>query len=117
MIDTWVTDAEVESATRKLPVSFRFTFYVFFFPLLRSDKTCNFHQLQLVVYERGYKFKSAEEKQATGRISATQEGRQLSLPPSVLGTKRQFGAKSKTLELDFFLVLKTILFPLCCLTH
>lgn len=34
--------------------------FMYFFSLLRSDKACNFHQLQQATYERGCKFSSVE---------------------------------------------------------
>lgn len=66
-----------------MPISFRFTFYVFFF-LLRSDKTCNFHHLPPVMYERGYKFSSVGEKQVVGRADITTEKQTASPVPFTL---------------------------------
>ena len=78
--------------TRKLPISFRFTFSVFFF-LLRSDKTCNFHRLQPVMRERGSKCSSVKEKQVMGRTDMPQTASQL---PAALALEMAGHLQAKT---------------------
>lgn len=109
-----VTYTEIESGTRKLPISFRFTFYMFFF-LLRSNKTCNFHPLQPVMYERGYKFSSVEAKQVMGRGITPGKRRQPSPPPSALLYERwSFSGQAPNPRTEIHASLKwycSLLFP------
>lgn len=97
-----VTSTEVESSTRKLPVSFRSTFYVFFSPL-RSDKTCHFHQLQSAMCERGYTFRSVEEKQATGRLVQCEKADSLHGCLHFRGYKWLVWGQEQNLRVGFFL--------------